>query len=124
MRRVCCGNLAFHEKRPLSSGCLLQQVLVAYEQTLLLALLEVEAAMVAYAEQRKRREALARSVDAALQSTELVQTLYRAGLTDFQNVLDTERALFEQQDALAESEGLVAANLVRIYRALGGGWSP
>ena len=54
----------------------------------------------------------------------LVQTLYSAGLTHFQNVLDTERALFEQEDELAESEGLVASNLIRVYRALGGGWSP
>jgi outer membrane protein TolC len=52
-----------------------------------------------------------------------VNVLYRTGLTDFQNVLDTERSLFEQQDQLAESEGLVTQNLIAIYRALGGGWS-
>ena len=101
-----------------------EQALIRYEKSLLFALQEVEDSMVAYAEQRVRSEALARSVEAAVTATELVQKLYRAGLTDFQNVLDTERSLFEQQDALAESEGLVALTLIRVYQALGGGWSP
>ena len=79
--------------------------------------------MVAYAEENERRDALARAVAAARTGFELVNTLYLAGLTDFLNVLDTERSLFEQEDRLAESEGLVTENLIRIYRALGGGWS-
>ena len=49
-------------------------------------------------------------------------TLYRTGLTDFQNVLDMERSLFEQQDLFADSEGRVIQNLILIYKALGGGW--
>lgn len=101
-----------------------EQAMVAYEQTLLLALQEAEDAMVAYSEERKRRDALARSVAAAQEATDLVATVYRAGLTDFQNVLDSERALFNQEDALAASEGLVAGNLIRVYESLGGGWSP
>jgi outer membrane protein TolC len=63
-------------------------------------------------------------VVAARESVALVDTLYRTGLTDFQNVLDTQRSQFQQEDALAESEGLVTQNLVRLYRALGGGWVP
>jgi outer membrane protein TolC len=54
---------------------------------------------------------------------QLVDTLYRTGLTDFQNVLDTQRSLFEQEDDLAQSEGFVTQDLIRIYKALGGGWS-
>jgi outer membrane protein TolC len=61
-------------------------------------------------------------VDAAQRAVELVTINYRTGLTDFQNVLDTERSLFQQQDQLAESEGLITQNLIRVYRALGGGW--
>ena len=45
-------------------------------------------------------------------------------LTDFQNLLDMERSLLEQEDALAASNGLVVQNLVALYRALGGGWQP
>ena len=94
-----------------------------YEQTLLLALEEVENAMVSYVEESDRKAELADSVTAAEQSVELVMTLYRTGLTDFQNVLDMERSLFEQQDQFAASEGTVMINLVSLYRALGGGWS-
>jgi NodT family efflux transporter outer membrane factor (OMF) lipoprotein len=100
-----------------------EQALARYEQSVLRALEEAEDAMVAYAQESERRDALGRSVAAAQKSVELVNTLYRTGLTDFQNVLDMERSLFEQQDALAESEGLVTRNLIRIYKALGGGWA-
>lgn len=98
--------------------------LVTYEQAVLRALEEVENGLVSYVEEGKRRADLARSVSAAERSVELVKTLYRAGLTNFQNVLDTERSLFNQQDALAESEGFVVKNLIHLYRALGGGWNP
>lgn len=101
-----------------------EEALLQYEQTVLLALEEVENAMVSYVEEIKRRESLENSVAAAQKSVELVQTLYTAGLTDFQNVLDMERSLVQEQDKLAESEGLVAGNLVGIYKALGGGWAP
>ena len=62
------------------------------------------------------------SVIAAREGVRLVNVLYRQGLTEFQNVLDTEQLLFEQEDDYAASRGLVVSNLVRIYRALGGGW--
>jgi NodT family efflux transporter outer membrane factor (OMF) lipoprotein len=100
-----------------------EQAMIEYEKTVLLALEEVENAMVAFVEEQERAEALQRSVDAAAKSVELVKTLYEIGLTDFQNVLDMQRALTEQQDRLAESQGRVANNLIRIYTALGGGWS-
>jgi multidrug efflux system outer membrane protein len=100
------------------------EALANYEQTVLSAVEEVESAMAAYLQEVQRREALRRSVVAARASVDLVETLYRSGLTDFQNVLDTQRSQFTQEDALAESQGLVTQNLVRLYQALGGGWGP
>ena len=101
-----------------------EEALARWEQTVLRALEEVENAIVAYREERVRRDALDRSVIAAQKSVELVRTLYKTGLTDFQNLLDMERSLLEQEDALAESNGRVVQNLVDLYRALGGGWQP
>ena len=103
---------------------LTRQALAGYEQTVLLAVEEVENSLSGYAEERARLEELQRGVRAAEQTVELVQVLYKTGLVDFLNVLDAERSLFEAQDQLLESEGRVAKNLVRVYRALGGGWSP
>lgn len=109
------GSIAIEEART-------EQLLIAYEQAVLRALQDVEDSMVGYAEERQREAALARTVDAAQEADRLVRELYKRGLTNFQNVLDTQRALFGQQDLLAESRGNVLINLISIYRALGGGW--
>ncbi len=101
-----------------------EQLLASYERTVLLALEEVENAMAAYGSELERRQRLAEAVDATQRSLELVLTQYTAGLTDFQNVLDTQRSLLTREDELALAEGLTVANLVRLYRALGGGWGP
>lgn len=101
-----------------------QLALVDYESTVLDALEETDNAIVAYVQQSTRRDALDRSVVAAREAVRLVKSLYKNGLTDFQNVLDMERSLFAQQDELAKSRGTVALDLIRIYKALGGGWQP
>jgi NodT family efflux transporter outer membrane factor (OMF) lipoprotein len=100
------------------------QLIANYERTVLLALEEVEDAMISYEKEVSRRARLAESVDATQRSLDLVLTQYRAGLTDFQNVLDTQRTLLLREDDLAASEGTVIRNLVDLYRALGGGWDP
>jgi outer membrane protein TolC len=84
----------------------------------------VENAMTAFVKERQRSSLLDKTVTEARESVKLVVNLYENGLTDFQNVLDMQRSLFDQQDLLAASEGAVTQNLVRIYRALGGGWAP
>jgi outer membrane protein TolC len=99
------------------------EVYFNYNQAILLAIEDVESSMVAYVQESDRYDELTDSVTAASQSVELVMTLYRTGLVDFQNVLDMERSLFEQQDDLVSSEGTKVNNLINIYRALGGGWS-
>ncbi len=101
-----------------------EQLLYRYEQTVLSALEEVETAMSDFTQEQQRRRALDQSATAAQRSVELVLILYRTGLTDFQNVLDMQRSLFEQQDQFADSDGKVTRDLIRIYAALGGGWDP
>ena len=98
------------------------QLVNVYRQTVLLAVEEVENALVSHREELIREAALTRSVLAAQQSAELVEALYRSGLTDFQNVLDAQRSLAAEDDRLAESQGLLALSLIRVYAALGGGW--
>jgi NodT family efflux transporter outer membrane factor (OMF) lipoprotein len=100
-----------------------EQALLAYRQTLLLAIEEVHGALVSLDRERERRDSLLGAVDASGRAVELVRTQYLSGLTNFQNLLDTQRSLFQQQDLLAESEGQVVQNLILLNRALGGGWS-
>jgi len=100
-----------------------EQALAAYEASVLEALRDTENSLVAYASEQRRLQALDRSVAAAAASAELVRTLYRSGLTRFENVLLTERSLFREQDLQAVSEGEVVQNAISVYRAVGGGWS-
>lgn len=100
------------------------QSLVAYEQTVLFAVEEVEDALVTFKTEQQRRDHLIESVTANERSLDLVMTQYKAGIANFQNVLDTQRSLVTRQNELAASEGFVVQSLVALYRALGGGWDP
>ncbi len=96
-------------------------LLADWQNTVLTAVEDVQNAMYAYVQQAKRQQSLQDAVTASLRSVDLVQNLYQNGLTDFQNVLDTQRALFVQQDSLAASNGLLLQDLVAIYKAFGAG---
>jgi outer membrane protein TolC len=47
---------------------------------------------------------------------------YQAGLVGFKKVLDSQRALLLLQNEPDQSNGTATASLVRLYKALGGGW--
>ena len=94
----------------------------AYQQTMLVALEEVENALTAYAKEQVRRQSLSQSVAANQQALELSTQLYKSGLADFIRVLDSERSLYAAQDALVQSDQSVSLDLVQLYKALGGGW--
>ena len=99
-----------------------QELLANWENTVLSAAEDVENAITSYAQQRQRKESLDNSVKASLRSLELVENLYKNDLTDFQNVLITQRALFAQQNKLAVSQGQVLQALVQVYKGFGCGW--
>lgn len=99
-----------------------EQALARYKGVVLSALEEVENALSAYALERNRLDTLHRAVSAAQEAVELAQIQYEAGLIDFGDVLEAQRSLLGFQDEIAESEGVVAADVVRLYKALGGGW--
>jgi NodT family efflux transporter outer membrane factor (OMF) lipoprotein len=101
-----------------------EQAQVAYEQTVLLALEEVENALVGLANARARRDALEAAAQAARNAALLARLRFSTGIIDFQVVLDTERSVLVIDDALAAAQAEVAASLVRLYKALGGGWTP
>jgi NodT family efflux transporter outer membrane factor (OMF) lipoprotein len=99
-----------------------QEYLTQYEATVLISLEDVENALVAYSQEQARRQELQRAVDANRRAVDLANQLYSKGLTDFLNVLDSQRNLYAAQDALVQSERNVSSNVVALYKALGGGW--
>ena len=101
-----------------------EQAQIAYEQTILTALQDVENALVALARSQERVEALGNAAESARVAAELARQRYSAGLIDFQSVLDTERTLLSNEDNLANAREFALQSLIRLYKALGGGWSP
>ncbi|MGD8206672.1 MAG: efflux transporter outer membrane subunit [Thiohalocapsa sp.] len=99
-----------------------QQLLEDYRQTVLSVQAEVENSIVAFLRSREQLLDFRAAADAAQRSVEISTVQYEDGLVDFNTVLSTLDALASQQDQLATAEGSVAANLVDVYRSLGGGW--
>ena len=100
-----------------------EQALLAYQKTVLTALSDVADSLTAYVQEQQHRQALSDAVDSNRQTVTLATHLYTAGQTDFLNVLSAQRSLYVAQDALVQSEQNISANLVAIYKALGGGWN-
>jgi NodT family efflux transporter outer membrane factor (OMF) lipoprotein len=99
-----------------------QQALIAYRQTVLTALQEVENALIASAKEQERRRSLVDAVEANRRAVRLAKTLYTEGQTDFLNVLDAQRSLFLTEETLVLSTSAVSTDLVALYKAIGGGW--
>ncbi len=99
-----------------------EQALRAYESTVLGALEEVENALVAFAGEQSRRDALTGAVREAREAVRLARIKYEVGLTDFSNLLEAQRSLLSFRDQQLTSEGAVASDLIQLYKALGGGW--
>jgi len=106
-----------------AESALQEQALSRYEAAVLTALEEVENALMAFAQEQDRRQSLEKAARAARRAVELSETQVAAGHTDFSTVLDSQRSLLAFQDQLAASRGIVTDNLIRLYKALGGGWS-
>jgi outer membrane protein, multidrug efflux system len=99
-----------------------EQLLISYENTVLKAYTEVDNSIFSYNKQTSKHEFLKEAVEANTEAVSLVNTQYENGLTDFQNVLDTERSLYRAQNKLVESQSKKLIDLVSIYQSLGGGW--
>ncbi len=100
-----------------------EQALIKYESAVLGAIEDVENVLTAYADEQDKNYSLQKAVDAAQSAVELSKQEYQAGLIDFSNVLDAQRSLLSFQNELAQSDGTIASNFIRLYKALGGGWT-
>ena len=99
-----------------------RQALYAYENTLLQALREVEDSLVGLRKAGEERGAQHERVTAQRRVLELADLRYRGGVSEYLEVLDAQRSLFnaELDEAGAATEH--SKTLVRLYKALGGGW--
>jgi NodT family efflux transporter outer membrane factor (OMF) lipoprotein len=99
-----------------------EAALAAYQKAVLVALQEAENAIVAYAEEQNRHQALTDAQAQNRHSLDLADGMYRNGRVSFLDVLDTRRTLYAADDALALSQQSISVDLIALYKALGGGW--
>ena len=104
-------------------NALVDQALASYEATVLAVYEEVENGLTQWVNEQRRHEALVDAAASARIASELALVQYNSGLVDFQTVLTADRELISSEDALAVSDGEIASNLIRLYKAFGGGWS-
>ncbi|MFO1056339.1 MAG: efflux transporter outer membrane subunit [Dongiaceae bacterium] len=100
----------------------LQTLLIEYRNTVLQAQQQVEDALSAFLEGRKRVVLLHQSVAAAQKALEIGLTQYKLGTRDFTTVLTAEQNLYQAQSDLAAASGQLCTSVAALYRALGGGW--
>jgi NodT family efflux transporter outer membrane factor (OMF) lipoprotein len=96
--------------------------LAAYEETVLIALRDVESSLTAYSHDQTRRESLTALTAQNQEAVRIAQNQYAHGLITLLDVLEVQKNLYASQDALAQSDQAVSSDLVAIYKALGGGW--
>jgi outer membrane protein, multidrug efflux system len=99
-----------------------EQALLIYQKTVLNALAEVENALVAYAKERTRHQALAAAAADFKRAQLLALDRYEEGYANYLDVLEAQRSLYAAQDSVAQSDQQIIDDLIAIYKALGGGW--
>jgi len=100
-----------------------EQALIRYQSAVLRAAGEVENSLVSYNREQERLRQLEQAVEAARDTVRISEATYEKGLIQFQPVLDAQRAALQLEEQLALSTGTVSLNLIRVYKALGGGWN-
>ncbi|BBP71489.1 RND transporter [Pseudomonas sp. Seg1] len=100
----------------------LQQLIEAYRDKVRQAAREADDAASGLSKALERERILREAEGAARRSLVLANTQYREGYSDFQRVLDAQRALLELQDNYLVSRSNAVSNLIALYKALGGGW--
>jgi multidrug efflux system outer membrane protein len=99
-----------------------EAALLVYQQTILTALQDVSDALVEHGKRREARAQQEALTVAARETTQLANVRYKGGVTPYLEVLDSERQLFDAELGLVRLQRDELLAVVRLYKALGGGW--
>ncbi len=100
-----------------------QQAIDAYRSTVLVALTDTENALIACRRSAERLTTLEKATQLAREADQLARQRYDAGEIDFLDVLDSQRTLLSLEDNLLSTRTDRTTAYIRLYQALGGGWS-
>lgn len=104
-------------------NALLDQSEIAYDNTLLGAVRDVENSLYSFGQDHVKRKSLAEAAGSAEQAAEMSRELYASGLKDFLTVEDSERTVLSAQNSLVQADATVDTDLIALYKAMGGGWN-
>ena len=107
-----------------ASKALQTQAAETYRRTVIAALAEVEDALTACRRSGERLAGLEKATQLAREADELARQRYESGEIDFLDVLDSQRTLLGLEDSLLATRTDRTTSFIRLYQALGGGWSP
>lgn len=103
-------------------GSQAEQARLELEKTLLTAVGEVENSVVGIVHNQERVGFLGAALENAIRSVRLADQLYRIGLGSLFELIDAQREQIKVQDELILAKQFELGEIVRLYRALGGGW--
>jgi NodT family efflux transporter outer membrane factor (OMF) lipoprotein len=106
-----------------ATDALFQQLVVDYQNTVLVAQQETENGMITFVKSQEQAKDLMESVVAAQKAVVIALAQYKAGMIDFNRVSLLEQNLVTYQNQQAQARGSIALGLIQTYRALGGGWT-
>jgi len=99
-----------------------QQLLEVYRKSIVQALSDVETALIAIRENRRREDAQRSGVAEARRAFELSEERLRQGTIDLQTLLNTQITLFQAEDTLIQIRLARLQAAAALYQALGGDW--
>ena len=99
------------------------EALAAYRQTLLVALREVEDALIDLKGLATSRASLENALRSSQETKDLAQERYKKGLTSYFEVVDADRGVLVIQLALSKLQAEQRITLAALAKALGGGWT-
>ena len=96
--------------------------LLAYQESILKALEEVEAALSQVDSELQRKISLKSAFKSAKKVGQLAQEQFNEGLIDSLELIEAQQTALQSQSQLRDSEAQLALSYVRLFKALGGGW--
>jgi len=99
-----------------------QEMILTYQQAIQGAFRDVSNALIACRKDREFRIQEEHLTESAREAAQLSETRFRAGVTDYLEVLTNETNYFSDELALAQAQLNELQALVQLYQALGGGW--
>ncbi len=101
----------------------LQQLMEQYQNLVLQAAKEVDDASYSLLKTNEQKTLIDKSFQASRRALDLANIRYREGYSDFQRVLDAQRAMFAQADRQLVNQGTYIAAVISLYKSMGGGWT-